>query len=270
MTKNNIEIKISQYTLVLDGSRNSLLPLLAMLDDFSKVSGLRLNDRKTEALWIGSSIGNHKIPLPGKNLKWPKNKVKTLGLWISTDRDLSTHLNYDEKLEKIKEILNCWKYRRLTLLGQVTVLKSLVVSQLVYLLSPLKSNNKVLHEMNDRFYSFLWNGKRDKIKRKVMIKDPRNSDIGMIDLISFNKSLKTTWIKKYLDNDNYGKWKIVLDTVIDCQSFFSYNLNASDISKLTDTSDGFFKELLEIWAELNFKFQITSLGKFIKFVMSHS
>ena len=199
------------------------------------MSGLRLNDKKTEALWIGSSIENDKILLPGKNLKWPKTKVKTLGLWISTDPDLSTRLNYDEKLEKVKEILNCWKYRRLTLLGKITVLKSLVVSQLVYLLSPLRSNNKILHEINDLFHSFLWNGKSDKIRRKVMINDPRDGSLRMIDLISFNKSLKTTWIKKYLDNDNYGKWKIFLDIVLKkygCQSFFSYNLNASDISKL--------------------------------------
>ena len=51
-----------------------------MLDDFSKVSGLRLNDKKTEALWIGASIGNDKIQLSGKELKWPKDKVKSLGL----------------------------------------------------------------------------------------------------------------------------------------------------------------------------------------------
>lgn len=29
----------------------------------------------------------------------------------------------------------------------------------------------------------------------------------MIDLISFNKALKTTWIKKYLDTTNNAKWK---------------------------------------------------------------
>ena len=60
LSVNNEEIKISQYaddtTLILDGSRESLLACLKMLDDFSKVSGLRLNDKKTEALWIGVSI----------------------------------------------------------------------------------------------------------------------------------------------------------------------------------------------------------------------
>ena len=53
---NGVEIKLSQSqyaddtTFILDGSRESFLSSLAMLDDFSKVSGLRLNDRKTEAL----------------------------------------------------------------------------------------------------------------------------------------------------------------------------------------------------------------------------
>ena len=55
---NGVEIKLSQYaddtTLILDGSHESLLSSLAMLEDFSKVSGLRLNDKKTEALWIGA------------------------------------------------------------------------------------------------------------------------------------------------------------------------------------------------------------------------
>ena len=27
----------------------------------------------------------------------------------------------------------------------------------------------------------------------------------MIDLISFNKALKPTWVKKYLDPENHGK-----------------------------------------------------------------
>ena len=74
---NNQEVKISQYaddtTLILDRSLKSLSYSLDLLDDFGKVSGLKLNDRKTEALWIGSCIGNDQITLPSKNFKWPKN-----------------------------------------------------------------------------------------------------------------------------------------------------------------------------------------------------
>jgi len=38
-------------------------------------------------------------------------------------------LNYQEKKEKISKIVNCWQVRRLTLLGKITVIKSLAASQ---------------------------------------------------------------------------------------------------------------------------------------------
>ena len=64
------------------------------------------------------------------------------------------------------------------------------------------------------FYGFLWSGRSDKIKRDVMISDYKNGGLRMIDIKSFNKALKSTWVKKYLDNDNRGKWKLLFDSEI--------------------------------------------------------
>ena len=33
----------------------------------------------------------------------------------------------------------------------------------------------------------------------------------MIDIASFNKALKSVWLRKYLDESNKGKWKIFFD-----------------------------------------------------------
>ena len=62
--------------------------------------------------------------------------------------------------------------------------------------------------MNEAFYHFLWDGKPDKIKRNFLINEYSDGGLKMIDLFSFNKSLKTIWIKKYLDTRNMGKWKL--------------------------------------------------------------
>ena len=81
------------------------------------------------------------------------------------------------------------------------------------------------------FYHFLRNGKGDKIKRKVMINEPECGGLKMIDLCSFNKSLKTTWVKKYLDTTNHGKWKFLFDLELenyDRDLIFRGNLNVSD------------------------------------------
>ena len=107
-----------------------------------------------EALWIGSKCGSSEISLPGRNFKWPKNKVKALGVWLSIDAKETAALNYNEKLEKVRTVLGCWKYRRLTLMGKITVLKSLVASQLVYVLSPLPSNKKSYQGSKQTFLFF--------------------------------------------------------------------------------------------------------------------
>ena len=44
-----------------------------------------------------------------------------------------------------------------------------------------------------------------------MINDYLEGEIKMIDIFSFNKSLKATWIKKYLDVNNKGSWKAFFD-----------------------------------------------------------
>ena len=52
------------------------------------------------------------------------------------------------------------------------------------------------------FYHFLWNSEGDKIKRKVMINKPEYGGLKMIDLYSFNKSLKQHGLKSTTKNGN--------------------------------------------------------------------
>ena len=61
ITVNNTEIILSQYaddtTLILNGNQDSLSTVLSTIENFANVSGLKLNDKKTEALYIGSMVG---------------------------------------------------------------------------------------------------------------------------------------------------------------------------------------------------------------------
>ena len=78
-------------------------------------------------------------------------KSQSVGVWLSTDPDVTISLNYKDKIEKTKLILGCWKLRRLSLLGKITVLKSLVAPQLVYIFSPLETNHAAIRDINVMF-----------------------------------------------------------------------------------------------------------------------
>ena len=47
-------------------------------------------------MWARKKNSSQKI-----KFKWPENKVKVLGVWISTDPTVTLNLNYTEKLEQI-------------------------------------------------------------------------------------------------------------------------------------------------------------------------
>ena len=106
-------------------------------------------------------------------------------------------LNFQEKKEKkISKIIENWQFRRLTLLGKITkIIKSLLASQLVYILSPLPTPSGYLKDINSLLYKFLWNGKCDKMKRIHMINDYTKGGLKMLDIQSFNNAVKANGFK---------------------------------------------------------------------------
>ena len=115
---------------------------------------------KTESLWIGSSKNSNSKLFSNKQITWAKGKVYALGVWFSTLEGNAFCINFSEKIERIKSMLNSWSARRLTLLGKITIIKSLAVSQMFYPLSqrlvqnkasiPLQSQEKWLSEGHTR------------------------------------------------------------------------------------------------------------------------
>ena len=51
----------------------------------------------------------------------------------------------------MRNFLGCWTVRRLSLIGKITVLKSLAASQVTHLLSPLQIDSQIIKQINDLF-----------------------------------------------------------------------------------------------------------------------
>ena len=125
---NETECKISQYaddtTIFLDGSKNALQESLETLDSFGKISGLKINNFKTKVLWIGTLSKNTNILVPERNLKWATGSMKALGVHFAANEEVSMKLNMEEKLDKIKKLVENWGLRKLTIFGKISVIQS--------------------------------------------------------------------------------------------------------------------------------------------------
>ena len=153
------------------GAQSSFSRTLYLFEAFGSMSGLKVNYNKTESLWISSIKNSNSILFSNEQITWAKGKVYALGVWFSTLEENTFYINFSEKIERIKNILNSWSARRLTLLGKITIIKSLAVSQIVHVLSSLPTHQGARKEINTLLYDILWNSKGDKIKRTEMIND---------------------------------------------------------------------------------------------------
>ena len=78
----------------------------------------------------------------------------------------------------------------------------------------------------------------------------------MIDIQSFNESLKMRWIQGYVNNnDNQGKWKLFVDYYLQKhggKAVFLNNLKPQDVLQLK-LKDPFLREIIEYWTNLYYR-----------------
>ena len=111
------------------------------------------------------------------------------------------------------------------------------------------------------------------MKRKIMISDYSEGGLKMIDFIPFNKALKSTWVKKYLDQGNHGKWEHLFEWQLQRYggpAIFRGNLNKQDMYKYVTTTDTFTKEILYLWSEISYERNVNSLDHFLSLPLWHN
>lgn len=144
------------------------------------------------------------------NFHWT-TQFKLLGIQFDVDLANIPKLNYDKKLVKIKEIINQWNKRHTTPIGRITLIKSLIISQMNHLFISLPTpSSKFIKDLNEILFNFLWKSKVDKIKRKQITQEYSDGGLKMIEINNYIQSLKSSWIRRLINSPN-SKWNILLN-----------------------------------------------------------
>ena len=247
----NTPILISMYaddtTLILDGSKDSLVNSIQELKSFENISGLKMNLNKTQTVWIGNKKYSD-LCYPEFNLHWGENSFNLLGIDFHVDLFKIPKLNYDKKLVKLKSLMKAWNRRKLTPIGKIQLIKSLMISQFNHLFLSIPSpSENFIKKLNGDLYSFLWNGKTDKIKRDIVVKKYFEGGLNMLHLKNYIESLKITWVRRFYTTSS--KWQKILGTQIN-ENMLA-NCGTDLINKYQkDINNIFWKEVFQAWEKL--------------------
>lgn len=113
-----------------------------------------MNTDKTEAIVIGGDlIEDHSL-----GIKWVNDNdklFKTLGVWFAINKNTMLKKNLEDKLVKMSNLIGMWSARNLSLKGKIVVLKSVIMSIIVNIITIIYIPNWFLENTDKLFFQFL-------------------------------------------------------------------------------------------------------------------
>ena len=68
-------------------------------------------------------------------------------------------LNYNKSMHSLRNLITRWSKRNLTVLGRITVIKSLLLSKLTFLILTIPDPPiDTINDLNSMFFKFIWRG----------------------------------------------------------------------------------------------------------------
>ena len=186
---------------------NSLLKIFELLKGFGECSGLKINHDKSEIMLLrdfAHSSLNHSL---FKSVKI-KASVKILGIHFTYDYRIKQKMNFEELINSIKDKLRIWRWRDLTIIGRIQIVKTFIIPIFLYRASMICLDKNFVNEPNKIIFDFIWKGKA-KIKRLALISDIEDGGLKAPHLDSIIKTQRILCCQR-LANEQPSSWKTIL------------------------------------------------------------
>ena len=140
--------------------------------------------------------------------------IKILEVHFSLDKTLSRNKDFSDLLVEMRGIIKTWKIRNLALEGKVIILRSLIGSKPVYIVSLVHTPKCVVKAIQTIHKEFIRENKKPKIKHLTTIASYCDAGLKDTDTEAKFQSFKFSWITWLKDQDNFHPWKVVADKIL--------------------------------------------------------
>lgn len=195
----SVQIKILGYaddTGVLPKDQKSIKTYSRVAEMYAAGTGGRTNVNKSEAVRLGSKIGNSfELPIP------TSKSSKYLG--VITGKDPRKRAISIKNIEmKCIQRMNLWEERTSSSpLDRVLVGKTMALSTIWYHASVMGGWDSSLHNIEKAMTKFIWRGGFSKVSRDTLTRPKEEGGLKVWDMKAKAAGFKVTWLIKFLNKE---------------------------------------------------------------------
>lgn len=246
------EFKLSVYADDLTGfveSVNDAEIFLDVVRNFKRFSGLQINLNKTEALPLGTTREQECELLNVRVVR----RIRILGVYFRTVNTPSGlyYDNHQPCIEKMRTIVASWINRDLSLKGKVTVINTLIVSLLGFLINNIFTPPRVISEVKSLIVNYLWAYKKSKVAYSTVIQKVKRGGLNLCDIQTRVKAANIVWVKKYIEKRERCHSTVFLKHICNWNGDIYVHLKTRAAKvEIKSTSFHFYKVLVRDWYDI--------------------
>ena len=245
------ELKLSQFaddTTLLLADDESITETFHVFHGYERAAGAKINKSKCKGLWCGSL--RHRVDqLYG--FDWYNDCIpdKILGQYFG-NIDCSRR-NWEEKIQKINNIIGAWCHRDLSLKGRALLINSLLTSTLWYNVTSLAVPSWAISQIEQAIYGFFWKDKQPLVNRDILALPLREGGFNIPRLETKIQAFRLNSLRKLLTEED-AHWKHFTAYFLGVANMNLGKMTlALDFSRrhINRTIPAFHKELLNAWSK---------------------
>ena len=231
----------------------SISRILELIDEFHYHTGFLLNYDKTTVYRVGSAAKSNAKCYTAQELKWTNEQINVLGVEVQQNQHKVVEANYKSTLEIVDQKLTAWSKRKLSLLGKISVINTLIASLFVYKMTVIpRITDSIVSKLNAMLEKFIWDGRKSKIKLQILQTTAQNGGANLVNFARKDDALKCSWIRMILNGEYSGQfvYNSLQETVR--ENIWICNLKDTDVDRVTKTDNEFWKDVLKAWCRYHF------------------